>query len=118
MYLTYKEYIEMGGELSESAFKKYSYRAEMKIKEATYNRIDTVSETVKKCAVILTDIFESADVTNKNNVASFSHDGLNQSFVNLTSADYDKEIRSVINAYLSNEYTADGIPLLYRGCDL
>jgi hypothetical protein len=117
MYITYEEYKNFGGELSDTAFNKFSYQAEQKIKTETYNRIGVASEAVKRCMVRLIDIFNSADVTAGDKVSSFSHDGLSQSFVTHSSTDYAKEIDEVIKMYLSCEYAEDGTPLLYRGID-
>lgn len=117
MYLTYNDYKTFGGELSETAFNKYGYQAEMEIKTVTHNRIGVANETVKRCVCRLIDIYHSADVTASDKVASFSHDGLSQSFVARSSSDYEKEARKIVYTYLSNEYAEDGTPLLYRGVD-
>ena len=117
MYLTYNEYKTFGGELSETAFNKYSYQAEMKIKTVTHNRIGVASEAVKRCACRLIDIYQSADITATDKVASFSHDGLSQSFVARSSSDYEKEEKKIVDTYLMHEYAEDGTPLLYRGVD-
>lgn len=117
MYITYNEYKNFGGELSETAFNKYSYQAEMKVKTDTRNRIGVANETVKRCITRLIDIYQSADVTGEAKVSSFSHDGLSQSFVTRSSSDYEKEADKIVEIYLMNEYAEDGTPLLYRGVD-
>ena len=39
MYLTYAEYTNMGGTLSETTFNDYEFRAEALINYATFNRL-------------------------------------------------------------------------------
>ena len=117
MYITYEEYKKFGGELSETAFNKFSYQAEMKIKTETHNRIGVASEAVKRCLVRLIDIYQSADITADDKISSFSHDGLSQSFVTHSSSDYEKEVNEIVKTYLSHAYAEDGTPLLYRGIE-
>lgn len=117
MYLTYEEYISYGGELSEAAFNKYSYQAEMKIKADTHNRIRAASEAVKRCAARLTDIFGIADAAAEDKVSSFSQDGVSLTFAARSSSECEKEADDIVYTYLIGEYAEDGTPLLYRGCD-
>ena len=114
MYITYEEYKTMGGKLDETAFSIYGYEAEMKIKSATFDRINKPSDAVKHCMVRITDIISNADITNAK-ISSFSHDGLSQTFSQLSSEDYKKEVNKIIRTYLINETSDDGTPLMYCG---
>lgn len=116
-YLTYEEYKALGGELTETAFNKYAYQAEMRIKTDTHNRITVPSEAVKRCTARLTDILSKADTTNQGTVSSFAHDGLSQSYAVKTSEDYEKEMEEIIYTYLIHETAENGTALLYRGVD-
>ena len=113
-YITFNEYAKMGGTLDDTTFSKYVYDAEMTIKTATFNRITTPSEAVKRCMVKLIDIISKSDITTSE-ATTFSHDGLSASVSLPSSEDYKKEIRNTIHTYLSNEVSDDGIPLLYCG---
>ncbi len=113
-YITFEEYTKMGGDLDEAAFLKYGFEAEMQIKSATFDRIKTPSEAVKRCVVRLIDIISTND-TGKEKVSSFSHDGLSQSFHISSSDEVKKQIYYIINTYLENEDSEDGTPLLYCG---
>ncbi len=117
-YLTYEEYKALGGELTETAFNKYGYQAEMRIKAETHNRIAEPGEAVKRCMARLIDILSKADTTNAGDVSSFSHDGLTQSFAVKNSEEYTKEANEIIYTYLIHEVDKKGIPLLYRGADI
>lgn len=114
MYLTYDEYKDRGGSLDEAAFNKFSYAAQAKINYETHGRITEPGEAVKQCLVRLIDVFEKADVI-KDDVASFSHDGLSQTFTKATSAELASAASDVIKEYLAYETDENGIPLLYRG---
>ena len=113
-YLTYEEYKNMGGTLSETAFFTYGYEAEMKIKNATFDRITVPSEAIKRCIVRITDVISKADITTAK-ISSYSHDGFSQTFSQPSSASYEKEMRKIIRTYLINEIADDGTPLLYCG---
>lgn len=114
MYLSFEEYQEMGGTLDETAFDIYGYEADQKIKTATFNRITTPSEAVKKCMLRLISFAQMSDI-GKMRTASFSHDGLSQSFNIPNEEEYEKKARSIIRNYLINEKAEDGTPLMYCG---
>ena len=114
MYITYDEYTAKGGKLDLAAFNIYAYEANQKIKEATFNRITTPSEAVKRCMVRLTDLLADYDNPEKN-VSSFSNDGLSQSYYVSNGTERAAKIRLLIKTYLINEKDANGVPLMYCG---
>lgn len=114
MYLTFDEYKQFGGSLDEAAFNKYVYDAQAKIEFETHGRISEPTEAVKRCVTRLTDIFAKSDVS-KDGVASFSHDGLSQTFVTSTPAELASAAVGIIKEYLAYETDENGVPLLYRG---
>ena len=117
MYLTFDEYKQLGGSLDEAAFNKYAYAAKAKIDYETHGRITVPSEAVKQCMIRLIEIFEKSDVT-KDGVASFSHDGLSQTFTKPTAEEFDGSASKVIKEYLAYETDENGVPLLYRGVSI
>ena len=119
MYLTYDEYKEYGGELESTAFGLYSYEAKMKIDALAHGRAYKPTEAIKRCIVRLTDILARADIK-ADKVTSWSNDGVSQSIKDVSAADYNAKINSIIRDYLANEVDAEGHPLLYLGvgqCD-
>lgn len=117
MYLTFDEYKKRGGNLDEAAFNKYAYAAKAKIDYETHGRITDPSEAVKQCMIRLIEIFEKSDVA-KDGVASFSHDGLSQTFAKPTAAEFDGSASRVIKEYLAYEKDENGVLLLYRGVSI
>ena len=70
MYLSYNEYKNIGGELSETAFKRYNMRAECYLDGETFGRIkelNSVPDTVRYCLRDIIDMFASKS---GNNVSS------------------------------------------------
>lgn len=112
MYLNYEEYVDMGGTLNETAFSRLEFKAHKLIDQHTFGRLKELaeqSETVKKL------VFEliALDQKEQNGVIqSVSNDGYSETY-----AVVQNEQKSVvlIAAYLSQEKTEDGTPLLYRG---
>lgn len=136
MYLTYADYIEYGGTLSESAFNSLAFDAQVKIDYYTFNRLvnDTVfSEKVKKC---MYKIINSLDTLNKylasvNDMtnpilSSQSNDGVSVSYGGLAGNTSPSDVKNVeaqtetdiirtIKEYLQGEKNQAGEVLLYRG---
>ena len=112
MYLDYEDYVDMGGTLNEAAFSRLEFKARKLIDQRTFGRLKGLteqSETVKKL------VFEliALDQKEQNGVIqSVSNDGYSETY-----AVVQNEQKSVvlIAAYLSQEKTEDGTPLLYRG---
>lgn len=136
MYLTFEEYQNYGGSLSEAAFNNVEYEARVKINYYTFNKLtnDTeVSEGVKRAAYkiirLISDYNSYMDkVSDMDNpiVNSSSNDGVSESYggyagntstndVNALSDKLDKDIYTVIRQYLSGERNQKGEILLYRG---
>lgn len=116
MFITYKEYKEMGGGLDETAFNLYAYEAERKIYTATHGRAKTATEAIKRCIVRLAGILAKADIA-ADKITSFSNDGVSQSIKDVSAADYSAAADDIIREYLSGEVDENGVPLLYMGVD-
>ena len=136
MYLTYAEYQELGGTLSESVFSDCEMEAETLIDWYTFNRLKNevnVSEDVKKCVYLLikyialqSGIDGSNNInadgtisTLKGGIASESNDGVSRSYNVLSAQELmdnaKSKIDSIIKMGLSSVVNSLGRKVLYRG---
>lgn len=118
-YLTYQEYTNMGGTLSESDFTRYEFRAEKLIDEETYKRISQLSsipDEVKNLTFELVTLGQKSDITN-DTVSSEQVGSWHRTFKGASQASYTKAIKSLIRTYLTGIFLENGVPLLYRGID-
>ena len=71
-YLTYQEYVLMGGTLAVAPFNLLEFEARKRIDERTFNRLqkaETIPQEVKVCEfqmINTLNTYESASQTNKN----------------------------------------------------
>ena len=116
-YADYSYYIEKyKGSMPEPDFNKMSKSASTKIKASTFGRIDEKNpqEEVKWCTCVLADkllSYSKSEGKSSESVGSWS-----VSYDNNSKADTEKTVRDVIKEFLSEVYTEDGTPVLYRGC--
>lgn len=134
MYLTYDEYINMGGaEIEEAAFQQIEFEARSIIDWWTFNRLqkeETYPEAVKRCIFRLIQLIndkqkamivdsQSSDGSIKAGIASESNDGVSTSYNTLSAKDavdaLQKETESTIRMYLTGVKNSLGYLLLYRG---
>lgn len=134
MYITYEEYIDMGGTLENSPFLLYYYEIEALIDYCTFNRIATsgfdalpipTQTKIKQCLFqLITLLANKQNALNiggngTGSVASQSNDGVSVSYNSLNAqqlVEYSqKESYRMIHQYLSGCKTADNRNLLYRG---
>lgn len=132
MYLTYEEYLNMGGTLDEAAFDNYLIDAEMLIDWYTFNRLENetvIPEKVKKCVyklISLADMKSKAFVLGREvngdgnaSVASQSNDGVSISYNTISASQALDLIKSdaenIIKQYLNGVVNSLGRKLLYRG---
>lgn len=134
MYLTYDEYIDMGGaEIEETAFKQIEFEARSVVDWWTFNRLqkeETYPEAVKRCIFRLIQLIndrqkamvvdsQSSDGAVKAGIASESNDGVSTSYNTLSAKDatdtLQKEIEATIKMYLTGVKNSLGYLLLYRG---
>ena len=124
-YLTYQEYLALGGTLEEMPFNLLEFNARKKIDERTFGRlVDKGQEykEVKLCIynmIITLNSYTSYDTQNKA-ISSESTDGYSISYgtpqKSITEAK-NIELEDVINSYLAN-IVIDNVPVLYRGADV
>lgn len=132
MYLTYEEYLNMGGTLDEAAFDNYLIDAEMLIDWYTFNRLENetvIPEKVKKCVyklISLADMKSKAFVLGREvngegnaSVSSQSNDGVSISYNTISASQaFDllkSESENIIKQYLNGVVNSLGRKLLYRG---
>ena len=123
-YLTYQEYLALGGTLDEMPFNLLEYNARKKIDERTFGRlVDKGQEyqDVKLCVynmITTLNSYSSYDTQNKA-ISSESTDGYSISYgtpqKSITEAK-NSELEDIINSYLAN-VVIDNVPVLYRGAD-
>jgi hypothetical protein len=104
MYLSYTEYTEMGGQLTENEFNRLNFTAQAELDLQTFHRITEADERVKQCIFALIGVSEVA-----TNISSVSNDGYSISY---KSADE----MSAAQSDIIYKFFAD-TDLMYRGAD-
>jgi hypothetical protein len=144
MYLTYEEYQNMGGSLTEAEFENYAFEAQTIIDWYTFNRLKkdtTFSEDVKRCVFALiklvklkadtmtlgsqtTVLSDGSTVTTHAAIASQSNDGVSISYNSMGASEIFNslaaykaggEVEATVQRYLSSTLNEAGKKLLYRG---
>ena len=121
-YLTYLEYVALGGTLSQMPFNLLEFNARKQIDLNTKNRlkgIDEIPQEVKLCVFYLIDTINTY-MTNaeKGNVSSENIDGYSVSYTDSSIQEMikskDKQIDDIIMTYLYG-VNVNGEHLIYRG---
>ena len=121
-YLTYEEYIGLGGICDLTAFNRNIDRACSVIDNATHNRIECMVDIPQKVKVLCRDLVEYLAINNTAEIAvtsrSQSAGGVSESesYTTKTADDVYGDIQNMIYDYLLNVTDDNGTPLLYRGC--
>lgn len=135
MYLTYAEYEEMGGRISEeTAFQQLEFEARTIIDWWTFNRLQNETnypEAVKRCMLALISLLETrqkamvvdgqsqSDGSVTAGIASESNDGVSASYNTLSAKEaidtINDALETTIRMYLSNVKDSLGRKVLYRG---
>ena len=120
-YLTYGEYLNMGGELNETAFLRHIDRACGFVDLHTQSRLQSVlevSQRVKACVRDLTEYLAS-NMTNGKAVTSKSQSAggvsESESYATKTTDEINAEMLCIVYDYLATEKDDCGTPLMYRG---
>lgn len=124
-YLTYQEYLALGGTLDEMPFILLEFDARKRIDKRTFGRlVDKGQEyqEVKLCVynmITILNSYSSYDTQNKA-ISSESTDGYSISYEtpqkSITEAK-NSELENFMNSYLAN-VVIDNVPVLYRGADV
>lgn len=114
-YANYNYYISTyKGTMPEADFSRLSVIASMKIKANTFGRIDenNIQDEVKYCTCVLADKLLTASKSENK-----TSETVGPWTVHYADSKSGQElIQSTLKEFLSEVYTEDGTPLLYRGC--
>lgn len=121
-YLTYDEYIKIGGVCDEPSFNRYITRACSVIDNATYGRISAmkdIPQNVKACCRDILEYFVANVKTYEKDVASWSESagGVSESvtYATKTNDDIEHFVNNIIKDYLFSVQDDNGTPLMYKG---
>lgn len=113
MYLTFSDYIDMGGTLTEAAYTRLEYKARRLIDAYTFNRVKALTETPESVKMLSFELICLGEQDEEGGqIASVGNDGLSISY---TAVDSKEQAESLIRSYLAGEVDAEGTPLLYKG---
>ena len=124
-YLTYQEYLALGGTLEEMPFNLLEFNARKKIDERTFGRLVDKGQEYKEVKLCIYNMittlnsYSSYDAQNKA-ISSESTDGYSISYgtpQKSTTEAKNSELEDIIDTYLSN-LIVDDVPVLYRGADV
>lgn len=121
-YLTYEEYVILGGVYDEAAFNRNIDRACATIDRATYNRVVAMREVPRRVKALCRDLVEyyatHADVS-KQNVSTHTESAgtvsESVSYAAKSSSDFSFDIEELILDHLYTLTDDKGTPLLYKG---
>ena len=120
-YLTYEEYVEIGGTLDLTAFKRNIDRACGFIDLHTQSRLQTVLEVSSMAKACVRDLAEylANNVSGEKAVTSKSQSAggvsESESYKKKTDDEINAEMLCIVYDYLSTEKDDNGTPLMYRG---
>ena len=119
-YLTYEEYISVGGTLEMTAFDRNIDRAFGKIDNATFGRLEKMTEMPRQVKACCRELVEYlANNVNGKTITSKSQSAggvsESESYANKTTEDIENECANIIFDFLGSVKTDKGTPLLYRG---
>ena len=121
IYLTYDEYVGIGGTLDLTAFNRNIDRACGVIDNATHNRIDCMAEVPQRAKALCMDLVEYLAMNDTTEIAvtsrSQSAGGVSESesYATKTADDANAEMLNIVYDYLATEKDDNGTPLMYRG---
>ena len=125
-YLTYGEYVELGGTLEETPFNILEHQAQKVVDKYTTGKLmklETQTNDVKLCIAHLISVIQSyaeSEETSKKGITSESTDGYSISYGDVDSAIKGKtsELKNIVYTDLAECKLENGIPYLYIGADV
>ena len=124
MYLTYEEFIEMGGSIDAIAFNRLEAKARAQLDHITFCRLceeRTVRQAVKYCMFDLINAVHADEsvesIAAGRAIASMSNDGVSINFSTGSASARAASARYwvIAKSWLINESDTHGIPLMYAG---
>ena len=120
MYLTYEEYMGMGGGAQQSAFPRLEAKARAHLDRLTFERLkyaEVISDAVKFCMFDLINAVEADEANGAavsgREIATMSNDGVSVSFT--TSGKAASRYTAIVRTWMAMETDAFGVPLMYPG---
>ena len=121
IYLTYDEYVGIGGTLDLTAFKRNIDRACGFVDLHTQSRLQSVLEVSQRAKACVRDLVEYLAnnvsvvkaVTSK--IQSAGGVSESESYATKTDDDVNSEMLNIVYDYLETEKDDNGTPLMYRG---
>lgn len=126
MYLTYEEYLQMGGDMNDSLFPRFEMKARKRIDVMTFGRLQgesEVRECVKHCMFELVQALHE-DETNVGfsgrEITSMSNDGVSVTYASGNSQTGTQNgsgarYADIVRTWLMGETDAYGNNILYAG---
>lgn len=113
-YITYQEYQDLGGSLSEADFVIAERKAQRYLDVFTFNRIPkltTIPDVVKECLVELTDMVKRRqdETENGNNVTLYSNGVESIQYSVKSDEAVKKELYQVVTDWLPNYLVCKGV---------
>jgi hypothetical protein len=120
-YLTYEEYLSIGGALDLTAFERYIDRACGFVDLHTQSRLQSVLEVSQRAKACVRDLVEylannlssGKAVTSKSQSAGGVSES--ESYATKTTDEINAEMFNIAYDYLATEKDDCGTPLMYRG---
>lgn len=120
-YLTYDEYVGIGGTLDLTAFNRNIARASGIIDNATFCRIEKMQKVPENAKHLCRDLIEylarnnATELTVASRSQSAGAVSESESYATKTADDVYGDIQNIMYDYLLNVTDDKGTPLLYRG---
>ena len=124
-YLTYTDYITLGGTLDQTPFDLLEFEVRKKIDKYTQGRLKELDSQVQEVKLLVLKLIELVGSYNKSEmehrgISSENTDGYSVEYSNITTdtiKSKSNEIKRIISEYLSECKLDDGTPYLYCGAD-
>lgn len=130
MYITYDEYLSMGGVIEDTTiFNRAVRRASAELDYRTMGRLRSVTDIdddIKQCLTEMIDVCAAGYIQygapdGVRAVSSESNDGVSISYATASINDwfatvYPGRVAEIMSVYLADKCDEYGVPLLYKGC--
>ncbi len=116
-YLTYNEYKELGGNLSEMPFNLLEYRAEKEVDELTFGRFKKILDYPQELKLCVNNLIDEIGKYNETGTKSSETIGnYSVSYDKQVTKEKKEELKNIIKTYLSTS-KVDNVYVLYCGAD-
>lgn len=117
-YLTYQEYVSLGGSIEEMPFNILEFKVRKKIDDATFNRLVDLKEQIQEVKMCIYDLITELNKSEEqSNKSSESIDGYSVSYKTVDTTEQNKIYNKIIRDYLGESKLEDGTPYLYCGVE-